>query len=180
MKFVYGFDDYGYRRVRVQQDPICPQPVPILAISFGILGGLLLLGLLLLLLYKLSTHFYDKKQYARFLEDQKKAKWNRVRFFSFLIKLLYVNVSHVKLVLIMTAFFFSRKEILFMWSLVLRSRTLNMGSRPGWQHVISNENFKYMIMFLPSRHVLEVSLCIYNMCGAAINCSLLVCWYNLR
>lgn len=83
VKFVYGYDDYGHRRVRVQQDPICPQPVPVIAISFGILGALLLIGLLLLLLYKLSTHFYDKKQYARFLEDQKNAKWNRVRFFFF-------------------------------------------------------------------------------------------------
>lgn len=78
VKFVYGFDEYGSVRVRVQKEPICPAPIPVMAIGFGLLGAILLAGLIALLLYKISVHLYDKKQYARFLEDQKNAKWNRV------------------------------------------------------------------------------------------------------
>ena len=79
VKFVYGYDDYSEVKVRVKKDPICPAPVPALAIGLGLLGALILAGLLLLLLYKVFTYLYDKKQYAKFLEDQKKAKWHQVR-----------------------------------------------------------------------------------------------------
>lgn len=35
VKFVYGYDSNGARQVRVQQDPVCPDPVPVLAIGLG-------------------------------------------------------------------------------------------------------------------------------------------------
>lgn len=35
VKFVYGFDSNGARQVRVQQEPICPPPIPTLAIGLG-------------------------------------------------------------------------------------------------------------------------------------------------
>ena len=78
VKFVYGFGADGSRRVRVQREPICPQPVPALAIGLGLLAAILIAGLLLLLIYKITTYLYDKREYARFLEERKKAKWNAV------------------------------------------------------------------------------------------------------
>jgi len=35
VKFVYGFDSNGARHVRVQQNPVCPDPSAYMAIGFG-------------------------------------------------------------------------------------------------------------------------------------------------
>ncbi|XP_057381290.1 integrin beta-PS-like [Daphnia carinata] len=76
VKFVYGFDSNGAILVRVQQEPICPPPIPVLAIGFGLAGALIALLLLALLCYRLVTYFYDKREYARFLNERENAKWN--------------------------------------------------------------------------------------------------------
>ncbi|XP_046454931.1 integrin beta-PS-like [Daphnia pulex] len=77
VKFVYGYDSNGARQVRVQQDPVCPDPVPVLAIGLGLLGAIVLVGLALLLLYRIFTYVYDKREYARFLNEKENAKWSR-------------------------------------------------------------------------------------------------------
>ncbi|KAI9549957.1 hypothetical protein GHT06_007613 [Daphnia sinensis] len=76
VKFVYGFDSNGARRVRVQKEPICPEPIPALAIGLGLAGALIALLLFALLCYRIATYFYDKREYARFLNEKKNAKWN--------------------------------------------------------------------------------------------------------
>ena len=87
VKFVYGFDPAtGARKVRVQREPVCPTPIPALAIGGALLGAIILVGLILLLIFKCSTHLYDKRQYAKFLEDQKKGQWRTVC--SILLKLM--------------------------------------------------------------------------------------------
>ena len=35
VKYVYGFDSNGAKRVRVKREPECPVPVPALAIGLG-------------------------------------------------------------------------------------------------------------------------------------------------
>jgi len=77
VKFVYGFGSRGERRVRVQREPVCPKPVPAMAIGVGLLLGILLVGVLTLILWRLSTYFYDKKEYARFVKESNAANWNR-------------------------------------------------------------------------------------------------------
>lgn len=79
VKFIYGFGSRGERRVRVQSEPICPVPVPAMAIGVGLLVGILLVGILTLILWRLSTYLYDKKEYARFIKERDAANWNRVR-----------------------------------------------------------------------------------------------------
>lgn len=94
VKFVYGFDTDGSRRVRVQKEPVCPQPVPALAIGLGLLAAIFIAGLLLLLIYKITTYLYDKREYARFLEESKKAKWNAViSHFSSLVNVLSLTIA---------------------------------------------------------------------------------------
>ncbi len=100
VKFVYGFDSDGGRRVRVKREPDCPDPVPVLALGLGncckllfifyslnvilcykgLLGALVLAGLILLLFFRISTYLYDKREYARFLNERENAKWSRVSF----------------------------------------------------------------------------------------------------
>ena len=81
VKFIYGFGSRGERRVRVQREPVCPQPVPALAIGVGLLLGILLVGILTLVLWRVSTYLYDKKEYARFLQERDAANWSRVTVF---------------------------------------------------------------------------------------------------
>lgn len=97
VKYVYGFDaNTGAKRVRVQREPVCSEPVPVLAIGAGLLGAILLGGLILLLLFKISTYLYDKKQYANFLKDQKNSTWRNVSPF-FLVDYLYIHIRSNKL-----------------------------------------------------------------------------------
>lgn len=44
----------------------------------GLLGGIVLIGLLALLGYRISTYLYDKREYARFEKERKNARWNQV------------------------------------------------------------------------------------------------------
>lgn len=48
---------------------------PILAIIFGVIGGIVLLGLILLLLWKLLITAYDNYEYHKFEKDRMKSKW---------------------------------------------------------------------------------------------------------
>ena len=79
--FIYGFGDKGEKQVRVgtvRRDRDCEKPVPVLAITFGLAALLILVGFLLLLLWKIMTYYYDKMEYARFLNEAKEAKWTAV------------------------------------------------------------------------------------------------------
>ncbi|XP_057381289.1 integrin beta-PS-like [Daphnia carinata] len=85
INFVYGFDSNGARQVRVQQEPICPPPIPVLAVGFGLAGALIALLLLALISYRIVTYIYDKREYARVLKEREceqfedetqNVKWN--------------------------------------------------------------------------------------------------------
>lgn len=54
----------------------CPAPLPVLVIVLIVIAGIVLLGLLLLCLWKLLTVIYDRREYARFDKDRLNAKWD--------------------------------------------------------------------------------------------------------
>lgn len=58
----------------------CPKPVNILAIVMGVILAILLIGLLLLLLWKIIVTLYDRREYAKFEKEVEKAKWDMVMF----------------------------------------------------------------------------------------------------
>lgn len=43
----------------------------------GVIGGIILSGLLMLLVWKVATTIHDRREYARFENEQKKSRWNR-------------------------------------------------------------------------------------------------------
>ncbi|KAK0049467.1 integrin beta-1 [Biomphalaria pfeifferi] len=59
----------------VQKTKTCSEPVDILPIVAAVVGGVVAIGLLLLLLWKILTSIFDKIEYARFQEDLKQCKW---------------------------------------------------------------------------------------------------------
>ncbi|XP_075463254.1 integrin beta-2 isoform X2 [Ascaphus truei] len=55
----------------------CPQPPNIFAIVGGTISGVILIGLLLLAVWKAVTELNDRKEYGRFQQEQMKSKWDK-------------------------------------------------------------------------------------------------------
>ena len=78
VRFVYGFgEEKGERRVRVESEPQCFK-VDFLVIGLSLMGAIVAIGVALLLTWRILTFLYDKKEYARFINDTQNAKWANV------------------------------------------------------------------------------------------------------
>lgn len=56
----------------------CPQGPNVAAIVGGTLAGVVLIGVLLLVIWKALTHLSDLREYRRFEKDKLKSQWNNV------------------------------------------------------------------------------------------------------
>lgn len=56
----------------------CPQPVDVLAIALGVIGGIIAIGLALLLIWKLLVTIHDRREFAKFEKERQNAKWDMV------------------------------------------------------------------------------------------------------
>lgn len=54
----------------------CPEAPNLFAIVGGTIGGVLLIGVISLLIWKFVTEISDRREYTRFQQEQQKAKWN--------------------------------------------------------------------------------------------------------
>lgn len=55
----------------------CPEAPNVFAIVGGTIGGVLLIGVICLLIWKFFTELNDRREYRRFEMEQQKAKWNK-------------------------------------------------------------------------------------------------------
>lgn len=78
VKFIYGYNADGEMQIRVQLDPVCSEPLPLMAISLGLLVAMVIAGLAMLLLFKLYTVVHDRRECARFENERKNIKWTAV------------------------------------------------------------------------------------------------------
>uniref|UniRef100_A0A1B6CMD9 Integrin beta n=1 Tax=Clastoptera arizonana TaxID=38151 RepID=A0A1B6CMD9_9HEMI len=74
--FVYSYDEKGKLLVRAQEKRECPPEVRILGIVLGVIGAIVLIGLALLLLWKLLTTIHDRREFAKFEKERMMAKWD--------------------------------------------------------------------------------------------------------
>lgn len=74
--FVYKIEPDAEPIVRVQRTKDCPEPVNILAIVLGVIGGIVAVGLALLLIWKLLTTIHDRREFAKFEKERQMAKWD--------------------------------------------------------------------------------------------------------
>ena len=56
----------------------CTKPVNVLAIILGLIGGIILIGLALLLIWKLLVTIHDRREFARFEKERANARWDMV------------------------------------------------------------------------------------------------------
>ncbi|KAF7243710.1 Integrin beta-2 [Varanus komodoensis] len=68
----------GQEKYAVSVDPNkeCPVPPNVAAIVGGTIAGVALIGLILLLIWRLLTELIDRREYHRFEKEKSKAKWN--------------------------------------------------------------------------------------------------------
>lgn len=57
---------------------VCPQGPNVGAIVGGTLAGVVLIGVLLLVIWKALTHLTDLREYKRFEKEKLKSQWNNV------------------------------------------------------------------------------------------------------
>ena len=81
--------------VVAQNTKDCPQPVDVLAIVIGVIVGIVIIGLALLLIWKLLTTIQDRREVAKFNEERMNAKWETVCIFTIILFLLicFVYIS---------------------------------------------------------------------------------------
>ncbi|XP_071949789.1 integrin beta-1-like [Antedon mediterranea] len=60
--------------ILVQKITSCPEGIDALWLAIGIIIGILLVGLALLLAWKIATFIYDKREYAKFLKELENAR----------------------------------------------------------------------------------------------------------
>jgi hypothetical protein len=48
------------------------------ALVLGVIGGIVLIGLLLLLVWKIVTSIHDRREYVKFERERAMSDWNRV------------------------------------------------------------------------------------------------------
>jgi protocadherin alpha len=58
-------------------------------IVLGVIGAIVLIGLALLLLWKLLTTIHDRREFAKFEKERMMAKWDTVSLIHILLKLLH-------------------------------------------------------------------------------------------
>ncbi|KIH45517.1 integrin beta cytoplasmic domain protein [Ancylostoma duodenale] len=77
--YLYYYDEAtDNATVWVREHKDCPPPVPVLAIVLGVIAGIVILGLILLLVWKLLTVLHDRAEYAKFNNERLMAKWDTV------------------------------------------------------------------------------------------------------
>ncbi|KAJ8948569.1 hypothetical protein NQ318_007572 [Aromia moschata] len=73
--YAYYFDEENKIQVRAQQERECPAKVYVPGIVLGVIAAVVLIGMAVLLLWKLLTTIHDRREFARFEKEKLKAKW---------------------------------------------------------------------------------------------------------
>ncbi|KAK3771306.1 hypothetical protein RRG08_024382 [Elysia crispata] len=76
IEFTIFDNEYGEAVIEIEEERACPKPVNILAIVGGVVAGIVLVGLLLLLVWKLLTYIHDTREFAKFEKERQNAKWD--------------------------------------------------------------------------------------------------------
>uniref|UniRef100_UPI0035902B50 integrin beta-3-like n=1 Tax=Myxine glutinosa TaxID=7769 RepID=UPI0035902B50 len=75
MRFTYKEDAFGSATMAALKKPECPEGPDILAVVLSVVGGILLVGLGLLLVWKILVCTHDRREYARFTEECSRPHW---------------------------------------------------------------------------------------------------------
>lgn len=83
--FVYYYNETNCLKVRAQKERECPPQVYMLGIVLGVIAAIVLIGLALLLLWKLLTTIHDRREFAKFEKERMMAKWDTVKILNYFL-----------------------------------------------------------------------------------------------
>uniref|UniRef100_A0A913I850 Integrin beta n=1 Tax=Strongyloides stercoralis TaxID=6248 RepID=A0A913I850_STRER len=73
--FLYYTDGKDNLTVWVKEVKDCPAPFPVLVVVLAVIAAIVLLGLILLFLWKLITLIHDRREFAKFEQERLAARW---------------------------------------------------------------------------------------------------------
>lgn len=59
---------------------------------FGVIAAIVLIGMAILLLWKLLTTIHDRREFAKFEKERMMAKWDTVRTFFYLVVVMSIPI----------------------------------------------------------------------------------------
>jgi protocadherin alpha len=74
--FTYSVNGKSEAIVHVVETPDCPTGPDIIPIVAGVVAGIVLIGLALLLIWKLLMIIHDRREFAKFEKEKMNAKWD--------------------------------------------------------------------------------------------------------
>ncbi|XP_077347216.1 integrin beta-1-A isoform X2 [Lithobates pipiens] len=74
--YTYSVNSNSEVNVHVVKDPECPSGPEIVPIVAGVVAGIVLIGLALLLIWKLLMIIHDRREFAKFEKEKMNAKWD--------------------------------------------------------------------------------------------------------
>ncbi|XP_014480334.1 PREDICTED: integrin beta-PS-like isoform X1 [Dinoponera quadriceps] len=63
--------------IQAQEDRTCPAPINVLGVALGVVISTVVIGFLILLVWKILTMIHDKREYARFEKERSQTKFGR-------------------------------------------------------------------------------------------------------
>ncbi|KAK1136188.1 hypothetical protein K0M31_000753 [Melipona bicolor] len=83
--FVFKYEYYrgGNRgdikilKILAEKERICPTPINVLGVAIGLIISTVIIGSLILLIWKILTTIHDKREYAKFERERALAKWDK-------------------------------------------------------------------------------------------------------
>uniref|UniRef100_UPI00358E51B5 integrin beta-6-like isoform X3 n=1 Tax=Myxine glutinosa TaxID=7769 RepID=UPI00358E51B5 len=75
VNFTYGSDDSGAIFLSALKGSDCPKSQAVMPIVVGLVVGVVVIGLVVLLLWKMLVTFHDRREFAKFEEDRSRARW---------------------------------------------------------------------------------------------------------
>lgn len=76
--------------ITVEENKKCPKSIPIFTVAISVIVSTVIIGFLILLIWKIVTMVHDQREYAKFEKERAMAKWERVN----IIILLLLNITN--------------------------------------------------------------------------------------
>ena len=78
LKYAYYYNESDMLIVLAEREKHCPGEINLIAVIAGTTGSTVLVGILIILIWKIVTTYYDKREFEKFERERKLAKWGKV------------------------------------------------------------------------------------------------------
>lgn len=73
--YSYRYNENRTVELTVQRNKVCPEPVQVVTVVLGVVGGILAIGILILIIAKIAIFIMDRIEYSKFEKEAKNVAW---------------------------------------------------------------------------------------------------------